>query len=101
MAKILIVEDDKDIALGLEEDLVVAPYASLLAISLEPQETIRNLQRLNALGLFNDYGFYEAIDFSRQRRREGERRGCSGGGRVLAGDGGPRSRRQSDPGQRG
>ena len=58
---------------GLEEQVVVAPYASLLALALAPRETVRNLKRLAGLGLLQDYGYYEAIDFSRSPGRESER----------------------------
>ena len=58
---------------GLEEELVVAPYATLLALNVAPRETVRNLQQLAGLGLLGDYGYYEAIDFSRQLQREGRR----------------------------
>ncbi|MDQ7842063.1 MAG: glucoamylase family protein, partial [bacterium] len=58
---------------GLEEKVVVSPYASLLALNLAPRETVQNLKRLAGLGLLNDYGYYEAMDFSRQPSREGER----------------------------
>jgi len=57
---------------GLDEDVVVAPYAALLTVNVEPGETVRNLRRLAGLGLLNEYGFYEAIDFSRQPSRKGE-----------------------------
>ena len=58
---------------GLDQDLVVAPYATLLALELTPERTVANLTRLSKIGLEGEYGFYEAIDFSRQRNREGER----------------------------
>jgi cyclic beta-1,2-glucan synthetase len=58
---------------GLEEQVVVAPYASLLAVAIAPRETVQNLKQLAGLGLLNDYGYYEAIDFSRQPTREGKR----------------------------
>ncbi len=58
---------------GLEEDLVVAPYASMLALMVEPNQAAQNLRRLASEGLQSRYGFYEAIDYTRQRRREGER----------------------------
>jgi cyclic beta-1,2-glucan synthetase len=58
---------------GQGAELVVAPYASLLAISLAPKKTVRNLRRLATLGLLKEYGFYEAVDFSRQASRGGER----------------------------
>ncbi len=56
---------------GTEEQLVVAPYATLLALNVAPAETVRNLKRLAALGLLSDYGYYEAMDFSRQQHRDG------------------------------
>jgi cyclic beta-1,2-glucan synthetase len=58
---------------GLEEQLVVAPYATLLALNVAPSETVQNLKRLAELGLLSDYGYYEAMDFSRQAQREGRR----------------------------
>jgi len=51
---------------GLAEKVVVAPYASLLAVSIAPRETVRNLKRLAELGLLSEYGYYEALDFSRR-----------------------------------
>jgi cyclic beta-1,2-glucan synthetase len=58
---------------GLEEDLVIAPYATMLSLIIDPGESIRNLNRLSHLGMESTYGFYEAIDFRRQREREGMR----------------------------
>jgi cyclic beta-1,2-glucan synthetase len=55
---------------GLEEKLVVAPYATLLALNLAPKETVQNLKQLAGLGLLGDYGYYEAMDFSRQPQRD-------------------------------
>jgi cyclic beta-1,2-glucan synthetase len=58
---------------GLEEEVVVTPYATLLALNVAPREAVLNLKRLASLGLLNDYGYYEAVDFRRQMSREGER----------------------------
>ena len=58
---------------GLEERLVVAPYASLLALNLAPTRAVRNLKRLASIGLLDEYGFYDAIDFSPPPSREGAR----------------------------
>lgn len=58
---------------GLDQDLVVAPYATLLALGLAPRRAVQNLHRLADLGLLNDYGFFEAMDFTRRARRRGER----------------------------
>jgi cellobiose phosphorylase len=57
---------------GLAEDLVVAPYASALALMVAPEAACLNLQRLAAAGLEGKFGLYEAIDYtpSRQRRDE-------------------------------
>ena len=55
---------------GLEEKLVVAPYATMLALNVAPNETVHNLKRMAKLGLLGDYGYYEAMDFSRQPHRE-------------------------------
>ena len=57
---------------GLADDLVIAPYASALALMVAPEEACLNLQRLSAEGFEARYGFYEAVDYtpSRQRRRQ-------------------------------
>jgi cyclic beta-1,2-glucan synthetase len=54
----------------LDEQLVVAPYATLLALNVVPRETVQNLKQLAGLGLLGDYGYFEAMDFSRQAQRE-------------------------------
>jgi cyclic beta-1,2-glucan synthetase len=56
---------------GLATDLVVAPYASMLALPVDVEATMRNIRRLEALGLIGDYGFYEAADFTPDRTPEG------------------------------
>ena len=57
---------------GLDEDLVVAPYATLLAVGLEPHATVKNLERLTKHGLLDDYGYFEAIDFNRRPKADAE-----------------------------
>ena len=57
---------------GLDEDLVVAPYATLLALGLEPKAVIKNLDRLTRYGLFDNYGYFEAIDFTRRPRADAD-----------------------------
>src|SRR5512136_2387331 len=46
---------------GLAEDLVVAPYASALALMVAAEEACLNLQRLAASELEGQYGLYEAV----------------------------------------
>lgn len=57
---------------GLEEDIVVAPYATLLALGVDPLAAIANLKRLGREGLQGGYGFFEAVDYGRRRTRDGE-----------------------------
>ncbi|MBI4456872.1 MAG: cyclic beta 1-2 glucan synthetase, partial [Acidobacteria bacterium] len=57
---------------GLAEDLVIAPYASALALMVAPEEACLNLQRLAAEGVEGDYGFYEAIDYTPSRLPRGQ-----------------------------
>ena len=52
---------------NLTEDLVVAPYASLLALSLRPHKVMENMARLAKLGMLGAHGFYESVDFSPTR----------------------------------
>ncbi|MHB9155981.1 MAG: GH36-type glycosyl hydrolase domain-containing protein, partial [Endomicrobiales bacterium] len=52
---------------GLSEDLVVAPYASALALMVEPEKACVNLEHLSAVGFGGEYGFYEAIDYTPSR----------------------------------
>jgi cyclic beta-1,2-glucan synthetase len=58
---------------GLADNAVIAPYATALAVMVEPHEAARNLERLAALGARGRYGFYEAIDMTPSRVPEGER----------------------------
>jgi cellobiose phosphorylase len=58
---------------GLEDDLVVAPYATALALQVDALGSIENFKRLEKIGMRGAYGFYESIDYTRQRVPEGER----------------------------
>lgn len=52
---------------GLGDDLVVAPYASMMALMVAPEAACANLQRLAADGLLGRFGFYEAVDYTPAR----------------------------------
>jgi cyclic beta-1,2-glucan synthetase len=52
---------------GLEKDLVVAPYATALALMVDPAVSCANLERLQSMGYDGRYGFYEAIDYTPAR----------------------------------
>ena len=57
---------------GLAGDLVIAPYASALALMVAPEEACMNLERLSAEGFEGKYGFYEAIDYTPSRLPRGQ-----------------------------
>jgi cyclic beta-1,2-glucan synthetase len=57
---------------GLEQDLVLAPYATVMALPFAMREGLKDLRRMEKLGARGQYGFYEAIDFTPGRMPEGE-----------------------------
>lgn len=52
---------------GLGDDLVIAPYASVMALMVEPEKSYYNLKALASQGLIGMLGFYEAIDCTPRR----------------------------------
>jgi cyclic beta-1,2-glucan synthetase len=56
-----------DLALkrGLRAELVIAPYATMLALMVDPHQSVRNLATLEAEGALGPYGFRDAIDYTR------------------------------------
>jgi cyclic beta-1,2-glucan synthetase len=57
---------------GLGDDLVIAPYASLMAIGYNPLAVAQNLIRLMKQNCFGLYGLYESIDFTANRLLVGD-----------------------------
>ncbi len=53
------------------ESLVIAPYASFLALMVNPLAALKNLRQMDEYGWSGRYGFYEAVDY------------CSGGAQVI------------------
>lgn len=61
---------------GLEEDLVVSPYSTALALAVDPQSAMLNLRKLaeqSHRNLIGPYGYYESTDYTRAYSQEGER----------------------------
>jgi hypothetical protein len=52
-----------------EERMVVAPYATVLALEYDPESVLKNLRWMNKRGWLARYGYYEAIDFTSDSRR--------------------------------
>ncbi|HEY5549553.1 MAG TPA: glucoamylase family protein [Coriobacteriia bacterium] len=59
---------------GLSDDIVVAPYATVLAAQVDRPAALANLHALVADGALGRYGFYEAIDYTPGRLEAGARR---------------------------
>ena len=57
---------------GLGEDLVIAPYASVMSLMVSPEQAIGNLQDMEAEGFGGKYGMYEAIDYTTARLTRGQ-----------------------------
>jgi cellobiose phosphorylase len=61
---------------GLDEDLVVSPYSTGLSLMVDSKSSIKNLKRLMLemhLDVFDKYGFFESVDYTRQHGPHGER----------------------------
>jgi len=56
----------------LPDDLVIAPYASLIGLSLQPQAVLENMARLEELNMLGRFGFYEALDYTKKRLPVGQ-----------------------------
>lgn len=59
---------------GLIEDVVIAPYATMLAAMIAPRAAMENLRLLEKEGALGSYGFYESLDYTAERLPQGERR---------------------------
>ncbi|HKR60784.1 MAG TPA: glucoamylase family protein [Pyrinomonadaceae bacterium] len=59
---------------GLIEDLVTSPYATFLAAMVNPRAAMENLRLLAKEGALGGFGFYEAIDYTRERLPQGQKR---------------------------
>ena len=57
---------------GLVDDLVIAPYATVMALMVAPERACVNLQRMADSGFSGQYGFYEAVDYTRTRIPRGQ-----------------------------
>ena len=52
---------------GLGDDVVIAPYATALALMVDPAAATKNLRRLVEAGAEGRFGLYEAIDYTPAR----------------------------------
>jgi cyclic beta-1,2-glucan synthetase len=54
---------------------IVAPYASFLALDVDPLGAVRNLRRMDEMGWQGIYGFYESADYMPASREPGKKYG--------------------------
>ena len=47
--------------------LIISPYSTFLALSVDPKRSLANLRRMAELGWFGAYGFFESADFTAPR----------------------------------
>jgi hypothetical protein len=52
---------------GLMSDMVVAPYASMMALMVDFETAMANIKDLKDIGILGKYGLYEAIDYTPER----------------------------------
>ena len=50
-------KEDKD------NRIVLAPYASLMALELFPEDVYENMEKFKKMGMYGKYGFYESYDY--------------------------------------
>jgi cyclic beta-1,2-glucan synthetase len=51
------------------DPLIVSPYSTFLALNVDRKASLANLHRMDSLGWFGSYGFYEAVDYTVPRKR--------------------------------
>lgn len=56
---------------GLDKETVISPYSSFLTLETAPNLSVSNLSRLEKMGMFGKYGFFEAADFTGSRVKHG------------------------------
>ncbi|MDP1821897.1 MAG: glucoamylase family protein [Archangium sp.] len=67
---------------GLEEELVVAPYATALAAMVDPDAALKNFRALSAVGAEGRLGYYDAIDYTVRKPAETDVPTAKGSGPV-------------------
>jgi len=58
---------------GLVRERVIAPYASVMAATVDAHAALENMERLEKEGAASPFGFYEALDYTPERIGEGRK----------------------------
>lgn len=59
---------------GLSNELVIAPYATVMTLQIDTKGAINNIKRFINDGLEGRYGLYEAIDYTKDRLPKGKKK---------------------------
>lgn len=59
---------------GLANELVISPYSTVMASMIDIKGALENMSRLMDEGLEGRYGFYEAIDYTKERMPRGKKK---------------------------
>jgi len=51
-----------------EQRIVLSPYASIIAIDINPKEVYKNIEKLNNLGMLDEFGYYESYDYDKDEK---------------------------------
>lgn len=58
---------------GLSNELVISPYSTILSLQIDSKSASENLKKLSEEGLEGQYGFYEAVDYTKERMPKGKK----------------------------
>lgn len=58
---------------GLNDNLVISPYSSIMCLDYSPKKVYSNIKKMKALKLYSTYGFYEAIDYTKNHIEKGKK----------------------------
>ncbi len=52
---------------GIDEDIVIAPYATALTLCTNKKDAVENLKKIKSINAYDEYGFFESIDYTPSR----------------------------------
>lgn len=58
---------------GLNDNMVVSPYSSLICLEYAPKKVYNNIKALKKYNSYSTYGFYESIDFTTAHLEKGRK----------------------------
>lgn len=59
---------------GLNNELVISPYSTILAMQADMTGAYENIERLESEGLLGRYGFYDAVDYTKERMQKSKKK---------------------------